>query len=115
MTNEALKAALDAVSDEMPTHELMSWLNDVERDRFVKLQETFETPGWKLIVEYANAQVIQHGIAGANAASWDDCLLHRGERVAWDRVAKLDTEFMNAFHLAAQEAQQRSADEVMEE
>ena len=41
----------------MSTHELMSWLTDVERDRFVKFQELFETPGWELLVQQAQAQV----------------------------------------------------------
>lgn len=113
MTNEALKAASpDAVDTAMPTHELMSWLGDAERDRFVKLQETFESAGWKLIVEYANAKTLQHGVDGANAQTWDKCVENRGARYAWQQVMQLHDEFMNAFENAAREAQMANAAEA---
>lgn len=91
----------DETRAELPLNEMMSFLSDAERDRFVKLQETFESDGWRLIVDYANAKAVQHGIDGSNAASWDKCLENRGARFAWDQVSKLADEFMNAFYASA--------------
>lgn len=100
----------DEATAAMPTHELMAWLSDVERDRFVKLQETFETDGWRLVVEYARGKVVQHGVDGSNAATWEKTNEHRGARAAWDQVAHLADEFMNAFEQAARLAQEDAAD-----
>lgn len=95
----------------MPTHELMAYLSDEERDRFVKLQETFETDGWRLIVAYANQKVVYHGVEGSNASSWEKVNENRGAREAWNQVARLADEFMNAFEAAAQSAKAEAADE----
>lgn len=102
MSNEALVGLNTDAPAAMPTHELMSWLDDKERDRFVKFQETFETAGWRLIVEFANAKVVQHGVDGANAPSWEKVLENRGSRQAWEQVAKLADEFMMAFEQMAE-------------
>lgn len=102
MTNEVLVGLNSDAPAAMPTHELMSWLDDAERDRFVKFQETFESSGWRLIVEYATAKVVQHGIDGANATTWEKVLENRGARQAWDQVSKLADEFMTAFEQMAE-------------
>jgi len=109
MSNDALVGVGPDTQAEMPTHELMSWLTDQERDRFVLLQETFETGGWKLLVDYASAKVVQHGVDGSNASTWEKVLENRGARMAWEQVSKLADEFMNAFEHAAQAAQAEAA------
>jgi ethanolamine ammonia-lyase small subunit len=114
MTNEAIKN-LEEASDAMSTHEIMKWLNDAERDRFVKLQETFESDGWKILREYAQAQVAMNGIAGANAKTWEENRVAYGTRSAWDSVSRLEDEFMNAFELSAREAQQSQAESIQED
>ena len=88
----------------MTSQEIMANLDDAARDRFVKFQETFESLGWKLVVEHAQAKVFEHGVLGANAKTWEACNEHRGARLAWDRVSKLADEFMNAFEQAAWQA-----------
>lgn len=90
----------------MPTHEIMAFLDDVSRERFVKFQEVFETEGWKLIEEYANAQITVHGIEGSNGKTWEDVLLHRGQRLAFQVVANWHNEFMTAFEAQAQQAKE---------
>lgn len=102
MTNEILVGLGPDAPAAMPTHELMSWLDDAERDRFVKFQETFESAGWRLIIEYCNAKVVQHGVDGANATTWEKVLENRGARLAWDQVSKLADEFMAAFEQMAE-------------
>lgn len=102
MGNDALVGLNADAPAAMPTHELMSWLDDAERDRFVKFQETFETAGWRLITEYANAKIVQHGVDGANASTWEQVLENRGSRKAWEQVAKLADEFMTAFENMAE-------------
>ena len=109
MTNEALVGVGPDVESVMPTHELMSWLGDAERDRFVKMQETFETDGWRLIREYALAKITEHVVNGANAKSWDDTRAHLGARLAWDQVSKMDADFMNAFEQAALAAREEAS------
>jgi hypothetical protein len=93
----------------MTTQELMSWLDDKERDRFVKLQETFETDGWKLITQYCEQKVIYHGIEGANSATWEKVNENRGAREAWRQVMAMADEFMNAFSAAAESAKADAA------
>ncbi|OGT57400.1 MAG: hypothetical protein A3E01_07165 [Gammaproteobacteria bacterium RIFCSPHIGHO2_12_FULL_63_22] len=102
MTNEVLVGVGPDESAAMPTHELMSWLDERERDRFVKFQETFESAGWRLVTEFASAKIVQHGVDGANASSWEKVLENRGSRLAWEQVSKLAEEFMTAFEQMAE-------------
>ena len=111
MTNEALVGVGPDAPAAMPTHELMSWLDERERDRFVKFQETFETAGWRLVTEFASAKIVQHGVDGANASSWEKVLENRGARMAWEQVSKLAEEFMSAFeHMAEANRSEASAE-----
>jgi hypothetical protein len=105
----------EAEDVKMPTHELMAYLNDMERDRFVKLQETFETDGWRLLSQYANEKVIYHGVQGSNATSWEKVNEHRGARETWRQVARWADEFMNAFEAAALLAKTEAADAAQDQ
>jgi hypothetical protein len=102
----------DAVaSEEMSTAELMSWLNDAERDRFVKFQETFESAGWPLVVQIAQAKVVQHTLEAANATTWEAVCEARGARRAWEQVAAFADECMNSFANSAQLAKEDAAEQ----
>lgn len=114
MTNEVLVGLDTDAPAVMPTHEIMGWLDDKERDRFVKFQETFETAGWRLITEFANAKIVQHGVDGANAATWEKVLENRGARQAWEQVSKLADEFMQAFENMAEANKSEAAAESLE-
>lgn len=94
----------------MPTHELMAWLSEGERDRFVKFQETFESPGWKLVEEYAQGLITYHIMQGANAKTWEKVNQHRGARQALELVANMREAFMASFEQQAR-ANQISASE----
>jgi hypothetical protein len=101
-----IEGELVSPADDMSTAELMSYLNDVERDRFVKFQETFETAGWPLVVQIAQAKVVQHTFECANAKSWEEVCEARGARRAWEQVAAFADECMNSFANSAQLAKE---------
>ena len=105
MSNEALTAALEPADETaMTTQEIMAYLGDAERDRFVLLQETFESAGWRLVVDHAVAMSNFEAINGANAKTWEDCVGARGRREAWVTIARLADQFMSAFEHAAASA-----------
>lgn len=92
--------------DEMSTAELMSYLSDAERDRFVKFQETFESAGWPLVVQIAQAKVTYYVVAASNAKTWEEVNEARGARKAWEEVAAFADECMNSFANSAQLAKE---------
>jgi hypothetical protein len=83
--------------EKMSSHEIMKWLGDAERQRFVAFQELFESDGWRLFKDFAAAKVTERLVAGANAKTWEENRLALGARIAWDEVARADNEFMNSF------------------
>lgn len=98
MSNEALKNAVAPEQEpELSSQEIMANLNDEERSRYVALQETFETDGWKILAQYATAKAFEAGVRGANAATWEACKEAYGERMAWQEVESLDTSMLKAF------------------
>jgi len=96
------------MEDQMTSHEIMKWLDDAALDRFVKFQELFETAGWRLMEEYANAQSNAAILAGANCLTWDENRLHKGARVVWDEIANAHATFMREFALMAADARDES-------
>jgi len=90
--------------DTIQSHEVMRWLSDdVQRQRYAAAQETFETDGWKLIVEYALARAFEAGLRGANAQSWEQNREALGARKVWDEVASLGSAWMNEFEEVARQ------------
>ena len=90
--------------DTIQSHEVMRWLSDdVQRQRYAAVQETFETDGWRLIVEYALARAFEAGVRGANAQSWEQNREALGARKAWDEVSTLATAWMNEFEEVARQ------------
>ncbi len=100
----------DEENVEMSSHEVMMWLSDVETARYVAFQELFETDGWKLFKEYAQAKVTEFGVAGANAQTWEANRVALGARVAWDEVAKAADSFMNSFEQLARSNRDEAAE-----
>lgn len=103
MSNEALLAAAPgAVPEHLSSQEIMLHINDEQRDRFVKLQETFESSGWRLVKEWCDMKAVEAGYNGANAKSWEDNREQYGRRDAWKQASELADTFMNEFELVAQ-------------
>jgi hypothetical protein len=91
----------DEETIEMSSQEVMAWLGDAERDRFVKFQGLFEADGWRLYREFALAKVFEHSVTGANAKTWEENRVAFGARRAWDDVAASADEFMKSFERLA--------------
>jgi hypothetical protein len=94
--------------------EQIKFLDDGQKDRYMKLQRVFESDGWALI-----EQQMRNAAAAAtdrilNAQTWDQSNLNRGARFVYNEVATLrettDIEF--AQLAAAQAATQEVQNEI---
>ena len=95
--------------------EIAQHLGEKELDRFLKLQELFETPGWKLLQEYAQAQAFAALTAGAAAQSWEQNRVQYGMRLVWDDISNMDTRMMNEFEqLALSNREDSEAEQELE-
>jgi hypothetical protein len=88
---------------ELNTHETMKFLTDVERERFVAFQAMFESTGWKLLAQYAQAEAAAALTRGAYAKTWEESKVASGNRDIWLTVANLENQFMSEFELIADE------------
>lgn len=100
--------------ERMSDAEIMEYLDDTAKDRYLKLQRTFESDGWALLVEYAQAKAFQAGVEGANAKSWDDNRRAYGNRQAWEEMAQFADAFMNEFEMVAQQNKEAVAETFAE-
>lgn len=96
------------------THETLKNLDDTTRARFVAFQGLFETDGWRMLVEYAEAKALAALHEGANAQTWEHNRYALGVRAVWSEVANLETQFMNEFRAIAEQAKQSAEDSVDE-
>ena len=90
---------------ELNSHEVMKWLTDKQRDRFVKFQALFESDGWPMVVEMAQAYATAYLLQQGTAKTWDEVLQARGANRVWTAVANMADEVMNEFQVAAEQAQ----------
>lgn len=93
---------------DLNTHETMKFLTDTERDRFVKFQALFESDGWHLLVEYAQAKAAEATQRAALADSWENNRLAVGYRGAWGEISNIENQFMNEFDAIAAERREES-------
>lgn len=100
----------DEESTELSSHEVMMWLSDVETARFVAFQELFESDGWRLMKEFAQAKVTETLVAGANAQTWEASRVALGARTAWQAVAEADNQFMSSFEQLARANRDEAAE-----
>lgn len=101
MANEALLLNQED-DDRLDDQTIMLYLNDTQRERFVKMQETFETEGWTLIREWFQYKSMEALQGGANATTWETNREQYGARQAFNTAATLDDSFMNEFEAVAQ-------------
>lgn len=87
----------------MEPSEITEYLDEVQLDRYLKFQHVFESDGWKLVEEWAQAQSVAASIGGANASSWDNNRIEYGKRIAYDAVANMATQFLNEFSVVAEQ------------
>ena len=107
-TNAALTAALQPDMDDMDSMEIMKWLSEVQAERFVQLEETFATPGWKILSEWARVKSLEAFSMAANANTWEECKEAQGAKKAMEDVSDWDKLFLQEFKLAALSAKEGS-------
>jgi hypothetical protein len=77
------------------------------KDRYAKLERTFDSPGWALIMEWAASQHAAHQAAELNSKSWEDTLLNRGARTAYGVMQMLQKYSEQEFEAAAATVQEQ--------
>ncbi len=110
MVNEAL---MRPGEEALSTLDVMTNLDDRQRARYVAFQETFESSGWPLVIEWAQVKTLEAMQEASVAPTWEQTLIARGRRQVWEEIQNLATMFMNEFALVAQ--QNAEAQEVDEE
>lgn len=72
------------------------------KDRYSKLEQVFNSPGWALIVEFANTRFIEAQNRQLNAPNWDTAVLNRGAAFAYAAVENLRESTEQEFAAIAQ-------------
>jgi hypothetical protein len=100
----------------MDVMEMLRWLNDEEKQRFVALEHLFESDGWRLYIKPQLAASIERfKEAGANARTWEENQQALGARLFAEELHNLEQGFFNTLANAAQERREAVAAEDEEE
>lgn len=105
MGHEVLVASEDESRAAMSSLDVMKYLDEVQRDRYAAFQETFESAGWPLVIEWAQLKALEAEKMGMAANSPDEWRVQQGVRSTWEQVAALATMFMNEFENVAMQNQ----------
>jgi len=93
----------------------LSFLNDEQRDRYNKLEDLFDHPGWKILEEFAQASVTAQAQRALNASNWNEHQLATGARFAFMQMLQLPEVTENEFaNLAAQAAAAQEEDDELD-
>lgn len=84
--------------------EQLARLNDAEKDRYVKLERMFDTPGWKIVEDWARQNAQQQMLRAAHATSWEQHQMATGARLVYETVASLRDTTEAEFTAKAEEA-----------
>ena len=90
--------------EHMTPNELAQWLPDAEAERMLALENTFATPGWKYIVEWAAQAGESAQIRAANATSWDSNRIAYGQGLVYNEVMRLSDQANADFADIAEQA-----------
>lgn len=74
-------------------------LTDDQKDRYVTLERTFDSKGWKIVEAWASVRAQEEFQRAAMAGTWEDHQRATGARMAYEQVAALreatELEFLN--------------------
>ena len=88
----------------MDMTELFKWIPDYEKDRLLALEDTFSTPGWKSIVEWAETKATDELLRAANAATWDaNCIAH-GKHLVYAELTTFAETILKEYAAMAEQA-----------
>lgn len=84
--------------------EQLARLDDASKERYVKLERMFDTPGWAIIEEWAKTNAQQQLLQGAYAGTWEANRMAAGARLVYESVASLRESTEAEFVAKAEEA-----------
>lgn len=84
--------------------EQINMLSNDAKGKYMALMRLFDQPGFKYLVEWAKAQVIDCTSRELNAPNWDIALLSRGARMAYTNFVEIEKLTESEFSAAADEA-----------
>lgn len=84
--------------------EQLALLDDVSKERYVTLERMFDTPGWKLVEEWAKTNAQQQFHRAALAGSWEENRMALGARLAYEVIAGLRDSTEAEFIAKAEDA-----------
>ncbi len=88
----------------MDMMEVFKWIPDDEKERLTQLEETFSTPGWKAIVEWAKEQSDDSILRAATATSWADNRIAVGNQQAFFQFANFAESTLLVYANVAEQA-----------
>lgn len=87
--------------------EQLNYLTDQQKARYSQLENMFETPGWKLVEDFANRNAEEQYQRAASARDWNEHRLATGARAAFITIARLrDTTEVEFAQLAEENKNQ---------
>ncbi len=96
----------------MDMMDVFKWIPDGEKDRLKAFEDTFSTPGWKLIIEWAEAESVKETVRAATATTWDQNRIAHGTQLAMNQFANLAEYVLTEY---ANMAEQAKLDSEVEE
>lgn len=95
--------------------EQLKYLTDDQKDKYVTLERTFDSKGWKIIEVWAQQRAIEEHHRAAMASSWEDHRVATGARLAYEQLANLrDTTELEFTQLAEQAMLNDTIEEELE-
>ena len=92
----------------MDVMELLKWIPDDDKDRYLDYETTFGTPGWKHIVEWAAFQGENALIRAGTAESWEANRVAYGQGLVYNEVMNMAERILNEYENMAEQAKNDS-------
>ncbi len=88
----------------MDMMEMMKYLPPDDQARLLKLEDTFSSPGWKVLVEWATDARDAAILNGARATSWDDNRITLGRSYVYEEVISMAERIFTEYANYAEQA-----------
>lgn len=99
----------------MDSMEILKNLTSDQAIRFGKLEKTFETDGWKLLVEWATTQSKLWRDRAALSESWDDNRIAVGKMAVFKEFITLEQSVTNEFEAQADANLETASQEMIDD
>ena len=88
----------------MMTQDDLQYLSPQAQEAYMAFVRRFESEDWKSLVEWAEEQAASAGARQLASQSWDQFLVSKGTRQAFQEIVNLETTIENQFTALVQEA-----------